>query len=110
MRKGDWYLQAGWSWLDADSFPLPGDFVDYKAKPTDTGDSRENADRNDRRASIKIGYAPSERSEFALGYVKQEGEKGNPVYTRRASSGIRYWRWPWWDKESLYFSLAKPAA
>ena len=110
MRKGDWYLQAGWSWLDADSFPLPGDFVDYKAKPTDTGDSRENADRNDRRASIKIGYAPSERSEFALGYVKQEGEKGNPVYTGRASSGIRYWRWPWWDKESLYFSLAKPAA
>ena len=110
MRKGDWYLQAGWSWLDADSFPLPGDFVDYKAKPTDTGDSRENADRNDRRASIKIGYAPSERSEFALGYVKQEGEKGNPVYTCRASSGIRYWRWPWWDKESLYFSLAKPAA
>lgn len=27
----------------------------------------------------------------------------NPVYTGRASSGIRYWRWPWWDKESLYF-------
>ena len=103
MRKGDWYLQAGWSWLDADSFPLPDDFVDYKARPTDTGDQRENAHRNDRRASIKIGYAPGERSEFALGYVKQEGEKGNPVYTGRASSGIRYWRWPWWDKESLYF-------
>lgn len=103
MRKGDWYLQAGWSWLDADSFPLPDGFIDYKKTPTDTGDTRENADRNDRRTSIKIGYTPNERSEFALGYVKQEGEKGNPVYTGRASSGIRYWRWPWWDKESLYF-------
>ena len=48
-------------------------------------------------------YAPSERSEFAIGYVKQDGEKGNPVYTGRAGSGIRYWRWRWWDKESLYF-------
>ena len=103
MRKGDWYLQAGWSWLDADSFPLPDGFKDYKAKPTDTGDERENAYRSDRRASIKLGYAPGERSEFAIGYVKQDGEKGNPVYTGRASGGIRYWRWPWWDKESLYF-------
>jgi len=34
MRKGDWYLQAGWSWLDADSFPLPSGFIDYKVKPT----------------------------------------------------------------------------
>ncbi|MBN8715811.1 MAG: TonB-dependent receptor [Xanthomonadales bacterium] len=103
MRRGDWYLQAGWSWLDADSFPLPDGFKDYKAKPTDTGDQRENAYRSDRRASIKIGYAPGERSEFAIGYVRQDGKKGNPVYTGRASSGIRYWRWPWWDKESLYF-------
>ncbi|WP_395648513.1 TonB-dependent receptor plug domain-containing protein [Thermomonas sp.] len=103
MRRGDWYLQAGWSWLDADSFPLPDGFKDYKAKPTDTGDERENAYRSDRRASIKLGYAPGERSEFAIGYVKQDGEKGNPVYTGRASGGIRYWRWPWWDKESLYF-------
>ncbi len=103
MRHGMWYLQTGLSWLDADSFPLPERFVDYKAKPTDTGSERENAYRNDRRASIKIGFEPSERSEFAIGYVKQEGEKGNPVYTGKSNSGIRYWRWPWWDKESLYF-------
>ncbi|MDE2382606.1 MAG: TonB-dependent receptor [Xanthomonadaceae bacterium] len=103
MRHGMWYLQAGLSWLDADSFPLPDGFVDYKAKPTDTGSQRENAYRNDRRASIKIGFEPNAHSEFALGYVKQEGEKGNPVYTGKANSGIRYWRWPWWDKESLYF-------
>lgn len=103
MRHGMWYLQAGLSWLDADGFPLPDGFKDYKAKPTDTGDERENADRNDRRASIKIGFEPSVRSEFAIGYVKQEGEKGNPAYTGKSTSGIRYWRWPWWDKESLYF-------
>ncbi|HET8898227.1 MAG TPA: TonB-dependent receptor [Rhodanobacteraceae bacterium] len=45
---------------------------------------------------------PSDDTEYAIGYVRQDGEKGNPVYTGRGSSGIRYWRWPWWDKSSLY--------
>lgn len=102
-RQGRWYYQAGLSWLDADSFPLPDGFRDYKRVPTDTGDERENADRNDRKVSLKIGFMPNETDEYAIGYVKQEGEKGNPVYTGRATSGIRYWRWPWWDKDSLYF-------
>lgn len=103
LRKGAWYLQAGWSLLDADSFPLPDGFKDYKNTPTDTGSQRENASHSDRKASIKIGFTPNARDEFAIGYTRQDGEKGNPVYTGRASNGIRYWRWPWWDKENLYF-------
>ncbi len=102
-NQGQWYLQAGLSWSEADGFPLPDGFVDHKADPTDTGDERQNAHREDRRVSIKLGLTPNERDEYALGYVKQDGEKGNPVYTGRAGSGIRYWRWPYWDKESLYF-------
>ncbi len=102
-RQGRWYYQAGLSWLDADGFPLPDGFVDYKRVPTDTGDERDNADRDDRKLSLKLGFMPNETDEYALGYVRQEGEKGNPVYTGRATSGIRYWRWPWWDKDSLYF-------
>ncbi len=103
ILRGDWYLQAGWSLLDADAFPLPAGFKDFKANPSDTGSQRENAYRSDRRVSIKIGYAPGTGNEFAIGYARQDGEKGNPVYTGRASNGIRYWRWPWWDKQSLYF-------
>lgn len=103
MRSGNWYLQAGWSWLDADSFPLPRGFHDYKAKPTDTGDDRANAYHADRKASIKLGWTPNARDEFAIGYSRQHGDKGNPAYTGRANQGIRFWRWPYWDKESLYF-------
>jgi len=98
-----WYAQLGLSALDADSFPLPGGFKDYKAKPTDTGSSRENAYSNDRRLSLKLGLTPNASDEYALGYVRQEGEKGNPVYTGQSSSGVRYWQWPYWDKDSLYF-------
>ena len=96
-------MQAGLSYLDADSFPLPHGFQDFKNVPTDTGDSRENAQRRDRKFSVKLGLTPNATDEYAIGYVRQEGEKGNPVYTGRATSGVRYWRWPWWDKDSVYF-------
>lgn len=102
-RQGDWYYQLGVSILKADEFPLPDGFRDYKRVPTDTGDDRRNADREDRRLSFKLGYTPREGDEYAIGYARQDGEKGNPAYTGTARSGIRYWRWPWWDKDSLYF-------
>lgn len=102
-RRGDWYFQLGASILKADAFPLPDGFVDYKRVPTDTGKDRRNASRDDRRLSFKLGYTPREGDEYAIGYARQDGEKDNPVYTGTARSGIRYWRWPWWDKDSLYF-------
>ncbi len=102
-NQGLWYFQLGASYLDANSFPLPGGFRDFKAKPTDTGNYRENAYRTDKRLSFKVGLTPNATDEYALGYVRQEGEKGNPVYTGQSTSGIRYWQWPYWDKDSLYF-------
>jgi len=103
-NQGSWYYQIGASYLDADSFPLPRGFRDYKANPTDTGSRRENAYRTDQRLSLKLGITPNATDEYALGYVRQDGEKGNPVYTGQSKSGIRYWRWPYWDTDNLYFT------
>lgn len=101
-NQGLWYFQAGASYLDANSFALGRGFEDHKASPTDSGDRRQNAYRTDRKASLKIGFTPNASDEYALAYSKQEGEKGNPVYTGKSTQGIRYWQWPYWDKESLY--------
>jgi len=102
-NQGLWYLQAGASWLDADSFPLGRGFHDYRQPvPTDTGKYRENAYRTDKKFSVKIGLTPNATDEYAIGYVNQQGEKGNPAYTGRLVNN-RYWQWPYWDKESLYF-------
>lgn len=101
-NQGAWYVQAGASYLDADNFPLSKDFRDKKTKPTDN-DKRENAYRTDKKGSFKIGYTPNATDEYVLGYSKQEGEKGNPVYTGDTDKGIRYWQWPYWNKDSLYF-------
>ncbi|AVP57567.1 TonB-dependent receptor plug domain-containing protein [Pulveribacter suum] len=104
-NQGRWYYQLGASYLDADGFALPRGFRDYKRQPTDAGSHRENAYRTDRRLSFKLGLTPNATDEYALGYVRQEGEKGNPVYTGRSAqrNAVRYWRWPYWDKDSLYF-------
>lgn len=102
-RQGNWYAQAGLSYRDVESFPLPGAFVDQKEEPTDRGSYRENAYANDWKVSAKVGYTPNSTDEYVLGYALQEGEKGNPVYTGESKQGIRYWQWPYWNKDSLYF-------
>lgn len=104
-NQGLWYYQFGASYLDADSFALPKGFRDAKPEPTDTGNYRENAYRTDKRLSFKLGLTPNASDEYAVGYVYQQGEKGQPVYTGTSTrpNAVRYWRWPYWDKDSLYF-------
>lgn len=104
-NQGLWYYQVGASYLDAETFPLPKGFRDSKADPTDTGNYRAHADRTDKRLSFKLGLTPNASDEYAVGYVLQEGQKGQPVYTGTSTqrSAVRYWRWPYWDKDSLYF-------
>ena len=97
-KRGAWYAQAGAAWIESDGFILPSDFT-----PTGTEDGglRENASRKDSKLSFKIGFAPAAGSEYAVSYYRQDGEKGQPPSTDPAAA--RYWRWPYWDKESLYF-------
>lgn len=97
-RQALWYAQAGLSYREADGFRLPSSF---QATPTEEGGLRNNSDRRDSKLSFKVGLTPNGSDEYALSYAKQEGRKGQPPTT--GNSGVRYWRWPYWDKESLYF-------
>ncbi len=97
-RQGIWYAQLGLSYREADGFRLPGDF---KPTATEDGGLRDNSARRDSKVSFKIGLTPNASDEYALSYYKQDGRKGQPPSTDPASA--RYWRWPYWDKESLYF-------
>lgn len=99
------YFQGGFSYLDRDSFRMSSHFV-----PTanENGGQRDNSYRTDQKISFKVGWTPTEKSEYAFGYINQQGEKGNPVYTGNDPLNTlllkpRYWQWPDWDKESFYF-------
>ncbi|MGQ9862767.1 MAG: TonB-dependent receptor, partial [Thiobacillaceae bacterium] len=97
-NQGKWYLQAGASYREADGFRLSSDF---KPTATEDGGRRDNSYYQDSKVSLKLGLTPGGGDEYALTYIKQDGEKGQPPSTDPAAA--RYWRWPYWDKESLYF-------
>ncbi|WFR81945.1 TonB-dependent receptor [Janthinobacterium rivuli] len=97
-NQGLWYLQAGVSYIDSDGFPLSSDF---RPTVTEDGGMRNNSYRKDHKLSFKVGYTPVVGDEYALSYYKQHGEKGQPPSTNPV--GARYWQWPYWNKESVYF-------
>lgn len=103
FRNEHWYLQLGGSFLSVHSYPMSKDFV---PTPNENGGSRDNAYRQDWRISAKLGYMPNKTDEYALGYIFQRGEKGNPVYAGTlpaAQQPRRFWQWPQWDKQTIYF-------
>lgn len=102
---GKFYVQGGYSYFDRNSFRMSSNFVPSK---NEDGGQRDNSYRKDQKISFKIGWTPTEKSEYAIGYINQIGEKGNPVYTgndtqNQLYSKPRYWQWPEWNKESYYF-------
>lgn len=104
-RQRKFYVQGGYSYLHRDAFVLPESFPPAK---TGNGGQRENAYRTDGKLSVKFGCTPNARHEYVLGYINQRGEKGNPPYagddTRNSQfTKPRYWQWPHWDKETVYF-------
>lgn len=98
-RQDRWYAQAGASLREADGFRLSSDF---SPTATENGGQRNNADSRDTKWSLRVGITPRTSDEYALSYYRQDGDKGQPPSTDPAVA--RFWRWPQWDKESLYFN------
>lgn len=100
-RQNKFMAQATFSQFDREFLPLSHQFV-FTDGETDL--KRDNSYRKDRKFSAKIGFFPNVTDEYVLSYVNQKGDKGNPIYLGNDESiRIRYWQWPNWDKESLYF-------
>jgi iron complex outermembrane receptor protein len=100
-RLNAWYVQGGASYLDSDTFPLAGGFTPVKTQPS--GD-RVNAYKRDGKFNVKLGWTPNGTDEYAVSCVGQRGRKGNPPYAGSDSLvKARYWQWPYWDKDSVYF-------
>ncbi len=101
-NQGSWYLQAGASYLNSDYFLLSDDFSSTKGED---GDRRNNSYRQDEKINVKIGYTPNKDDEYAFSFIDQHGEKGTPPYAGNDPTvTVRYWQWPYWDKQSYYFS------
>ena len=107
-NRDRWYGHLTVSHADSEGYRLPDDFQPVAAED---GGRRESADSADTVVSAKIGLVPNEHDEYVLSYYRQDGEKVDPPYagsylrsaTRPDGVQVRFWKWPYWDKESLYF-------
>ncbi|AFD09412.1 TonB-dependent receptor plug domain-containing protein [Solitalea canadensis] len=100
-KVGRFYVQGSVSQLKQQSYLLSSDFI---IKPLEDGNDRNNAYRNDNKYTIKVGFTPRRNDEYALSYMKQDGQKGNPPYVGNDPlQKARFWQWPYWNKESVYF-------
>lgn len=100
-NQGGWYWQAGVSGSKEDYFRLPGDFTPARGED---GGQRDNSYQRDRKLNLKLGLTPNATDEYALNVVTQHGVKGVPPYAGSVAGVTpRYWQWPYWDKDSIYF-------
>lgn len=100
-NQGLWYIQGGASYLDRQFWRLSDDF---NPTASEDGGIRENSGNTDYKGNIKLGITPNETDEYALTYSHQSGRKDTPPYAGTDKTvSPRFWRWPYWDKESVYF-------
>ncbi|MDZ4762403.1 MAG: TonB-dependent receptor [Alphaproteobacteria bacterium] len=98
-RQDLFYLQASGATSERDSFSLSDDFA-----PTalEDGGERNNSASEDWRVNFKTGFTPNDTDEYAVSYLKQSGEKNAPYHVTDTAN-TRFWSWPYWDLESVYF-------
>jgi iron complex outermembrane receptor protein len=101
-RHDKWYAQASYARNFQDHWDLAGGF---KPTPTEDGGERDLSRTSDWRVNAKVGYTPNATDEYAISYTRQEGSKLAPLSTVDPfnSSGQRFWTWPEWNTDSLYF-------
>jgi iron complex outermembrane receptor protein len=101
-RHEHWYAQASYARNATDHWDLSGKFT---PTPTEDGGHRDLSQSHDWRANAKIGWTPNSTDEYALSFTRQEGAKLAPLSTvdPLTSSGQRFWTWPAWNIDSLYF-------
>ncbi len=98
---GKIYIQTGFSILQKQFIPLSANFDTLSLE---RDHNRDNSYRKDIKGSFKIGYTPNATDEYSLNYQYSHGSKGNPVYLGTdKNTRVRYWQWPYWDKQSLYY-------
>jgi iron complex outermembrane receptor protein len=98
---GKMYVQTGFSILKREYIPLSSDF---NTSVLETDHRRDNSNQSDIKGSFKIGYTPNATDEYSINYLNSHGSKGNPIYLGTdKNTRIRYWEWPYWDKQSIYY-------
>jgi len=99
-KQEKFYLQASGAWTKKDHFTLSKHF---DPTPSENGGERAFSNSDDWRINFKAGYTPNATDEYSISYTDQEGSKSAPASTTDPIATQRYWDWPYWDVQSVYF-------
>lgn len=97
-KKG--YAQIGGSMLLRGDFRLPASFKPVEG--VEEGRHRKHSATHDYLFHAKIGFTPTRRQEYAVGYSLIRADKDIPVYLGE-NGRKKYWRYKQWDKDQLFF-------
>ena len=97
-KQGNFYAQLGANYSKQDHFRISDD---YEATATQPEGERLRSEAQDKKISLKAGYLADDKSEIAISYVNQQGEKQQPPVTDTTFAKNKDWDWPYWDKETV---------
>ncbi len=95
-----WYAQGSYARTFQDHWDLTDGFTPTSVE---NGGRRDLSRTADWRLNVKIGFTPNGTDEYSLSYTRQEGAKLAPLHITDPIAGQRYWTWPAWNLDSLYF-------
>jgi iron complex outermembrane receptor protein len=101
-RHDKWYAQASYARSFTDHWDLPNDFTP-RVPALEDGGARDFSRTEDWRVNAKVGFTPNATDEYAVSYTRQEGSKGAPLHISDLVTTPRFWDWPYWNIESVYF-------
>jgi iron complex outermembrane recepter protein len=100
-RWEHFYLQGSLDWLQHGYIPLSGNFP---LSAWQTNYNQFHSDTNDEKHSARIAWTPKGQDQYTFSYINQKGQKLGLFYLGpNPSASQKYWRWPYWDKNSYYF-------
>ncbi|WP_109077466.1 TonB-dependent receptor plug domain-containing protein [Aggregatibacter kilianii] len=100
-KQDYFYAQLSGSFLKKQGLQLSRHYRQVNPNGDDGGRA-ENSVQRDKKLSLKVAFTPNTTDEYALVLSTQKGRKQSPRYSGE-DNFARYWRWPMWDKDSIYF-------
>lgn len=102
-KQDYFYAQLSGSFVEKQGLQLSKHYHQINPKGDDGGRA-ENSVQRDKKLSLKMAFTPNTTDEYALVLSTQKGNKQQPLYSgANKNSQERYWRWPEWNKDSIYF-------
>ncbi|MFA7571375.1 MAG: TonB-dependent receptor [Sulfurimonadaceae bacterium] len=98
MQSNGFYAQMGASYSKQDHFRISDDYQGTTEQPAG---ERLRSETEDKKASFKMGYVAHDKSEIAISYSNQKGVKQQPPVSDTTFAKVKYWDWPYWDKETI---------